>query len=113
MDYVVVTMEVTEVEWYDLSVAKKSSVVFRGVWNSPFISSSYLIQKEVLPMIKEAYAPRPFDVDMNFCKFLRIKVCHTLPESPPSGNSTVIPCPVMMASHSMISSRGGLSGLFQ
>lgn len=43
----------------------------KGVWNSVFISSVYLIKKEVLRKIHGSYGPSEFDPDMAMSKFLR------------------------------------------
>ena len=50
----------------------------RGVWNSVFISSVYLIKKEVLRKIHGSYGPSEFDPDMAMSKFLRENVSETL-----------------------------------
>lgn len=42
-----------------------------GVWNVPFISSIYLIQKDVLNKMKGAFGPGSLDPDMTMCGNLR------------------------------------------
>lgn len=43
----------------------------RGVWNVPFISSIYLVQKQALSKLNGAYGPDSLDPDMAMCKNLR------------------------------------------
>ena len=46
----------------------------RGVWNSPFISSIYLIQKQVLNKMQGSFGPSQVDPDMALCQYLRDRV---------------------------------------
>lgn len=46
----------------------------RGVWNSPFISSIYLIQKQVLNEMQGSFGPSEVDPDMAMCHYLRNRV---------------------------------------
>lgn len=46
----------------------------RGVWNSPFISSIYLIQKQVLNEMQGSFGPSEVDSDMAMCQYLRNRV---------------------------------------
>lgn len=48
------------------------------MWNSVFISSVYLIKKEVLKKIHESYGPSQLDPDMAMSKFLRENVSETV-----------------------------------
>ncbi|KAL9971421.1 hypothetical protein ACROYT_G023941 [Oculina patagonica] len=43
----------------------------KGVWNSPFITNIYLIQKQVLKQMKGSYGPSKVDSDMAMCQYLR------------------------------------------
>lgn len=46
----------------------------RGVWNSPFISSIYLIQKQVLNKMQGSFGPSRVDPDMALCQYFRDRV---------------------------------------
>lgn len=48
----------------------------RGLWNVPFISSCYLIKKDIFPKI--TYTDDHLDAEMAFCKNLRVKVSEIL-----------------------------------
>ncbi|KAJ7393603.1 Procollagen-lysine,2-oxoglutarate 5-dioxygenase 1 [Desmophyllum pertusum] len=43
----------------------------KGVWNSPFITNIYLIQKEVLKQMQGSFGPSTLDPDMAMCKYFR------------------------------------------
>lgn len=59
-----------------LNAFSLSTVVFRGIWNVPHITSSYLIRSERLSEIKKAYSYETrLDADMSFTKYCRDKVC--------------------------------------
>lgn len=45
---------------------------FSGLWNVPFISSCYLVKKEIFSQI--TYADDELDADMAFCKAMRKQV---------------------------------------
>lgn len=45
---------------------------FSGIWNVPFISSCYLIKKDIFSQI--TYADDELDADMAFCKAMRRQV---------------------------------------
>lgn len=45
----------------------------KGVWNVPFISSIYLIKKQVLDKMKGVFGPDQLDPDMTMCRNLRDK----------------------------------------
>ena len=46
----------------------------RGVWNSPFITSIYLIQKQVLNEMQGSFGPSKLDPDMALCQYFRDRV---------------------------------------
>lgn len=50
----------------------------RGVWNSVFISSVFLIKKEVLKKMHGSFGPSQLDPDMAMSKFLRDNVSKTV-----------------------------------
>ena len=50
------------------------SLCFRGVWNVPLISSSYLVHHSVLRQLKNPYSSTTFESEMAFCASLRSKV---------------------------------------
>lgn len=56
-----------------------SFVCCRGVWNVPFISSIYLVQKQALSKLNGAYGPDSLDPDMAMCKNLREQVSAIVP----------------------------------
>ncbi|XP_020626272.1 procollagen-lysine,2-oxoglutarate 5-dioxygenase 3-like [Orbicella faveolata] len=43
----------------------------KGVWNSPFITSIYLIQKQVLNKMQGSFGPSKLDPDMALCQYFR------------------------------------------
>ena len=53
-------------------------IFFRGLWNAPYISGSYLVQRHVVKAIKDAYTASDLDPDMAFCRLLREKVAISL-----------------------------------
>ena len=58
---------------YNVMKVKTLSNFFysRGVWNSPFITSIYLIQKQVLNEMQGSYGPSRLDADMAMCQYFR------------------------------------------
>ena len=62
------------IRWFHIDVNLYCFVCFRGVWNVPFISSIYLIQKDVLNKMKGAFGPGSLDPDMTMCGNLREQV---------------------------------------
>ena len=48
--------------------------IFRGVWNVPFVSSTYLVHHSVLRQVKNPYSSKTFEADMAFCASIRSKV---------------------------------------
>ncbi|XP_032238618.2 multifunctional procollagen lysine hydroxylase and glycosyltransferase LH3 isoform X2 [Nematostella vectensis] len=42
-----------------------------GIWNSAYVTGSYLIQKDVLPKLKHAYSYGNLEPDLSFSKYLR------------------------------------------
>lgn len=55
-----------------------NAIFHRGVWNSVFISSVFLIKKEVLKKIHGSFGPSQLDPDMAMSKFLRDNVSKTV-----------------------------------
>lgn len=44
-----------------------------GLWNAPYITGSYLVQRHIVKAIKDAYTASDLDPDMAFCRLLREK----------------------------------------
>lgn len=55
-----------------------NAIFHRGVWNSVFISSVFLIKKEVLKKMHGSFGPSQLDPDMAMSKFLRDNVSKTV-----------------------------------